>query len=97
MEFYLAFYELIKDDLLKTVRESQSSGKVLGSLNTSFLCLIPKTQEGASFDDYRPIANYNLIYKLISKIIARRIKLEINSLIFEEQFEFLHNKDIHDG
>ena len=45
VEFYIGFYDLIKKDILEVVRESQESGKVLGSLNSNFLSLIPKKQK----------------------------------------------------
>ena len=97
IEFYLGFYDLLKDDLLKVFRESQSSGKVLSSLNSTFIALIPKKQSPLNFGDFRPIPCCNLIYKIISKIIAQRIKPILNIIISEEQFGFLHNRQIHDA
>jgi hypothetical protein len=96
MEFYVGFYELLKDDLLKVVRESQSSGKVLGCLNSTFLALIPKNQSGRSFSDYHLISCCNIIYKIISKVIAYRLKLMLSDVISKEQFGFLSNLQIHD-
>ena len=54
-EFFLGFYELIKGDLLKVIKESQRSGKVLGALNATFITLIPKKNKGETFEDFRPI------------------------------------------
>jgi hypothetical protein len=42
VEFFLGFYDLIKEDLLKVIQESQQSGKIIGSFNNTFLKLIPK-------------------------------------------------------
>ena len=42
IDFYLGFYDLMKNDILEVVRESQESGKVLGSINSTFLSLIQK-------------------------------------------------------
>jgi hypothetical protein len=55
VEFFLVFYDLMKADLLKVVRESQRSRKILGSLNSTFITLIPKKKDGLSFGDLRPI------------------------------------------
>jgi len=52
MEFFLCFYDLLKEDLLKVVRESQRIGKFLGSFNSTFITLIPKKQYGVTFRDY---------------------------------------------
>jgi hypothetical protein len=70
VEFFKHFYDSIKDDLLLTIRESHKVGKFHGSINSNFLCLVPKKQDVVSFGDYRPIFCYNAIYKIISKIIS---------------------------
>ena len=79
------------------VRESQESGKVLGSINSTFLTLIPKKQKPQSFDEFRPISCCNMIYKIIAKVLALRIKPVLSEIITEEQFGFLNNKKIHDA
>ena len=50
IEFFQGFYDLVKEDLLKTVQESQRDGKVFGALNSTFLALIPKKQNPSSFE-----------------------------------------------
>jgi len=74
IEFYIGFFDLVGDDLWKLVEESKSSGKVLGAINSTFIDLIPKIKEPSSFGNFRPISLCNLGYKLISKIIANRLK-----------------------
>jgi hypothetical protein len=69
----------------------------LGTLNRNFLALIPPKKESSSFEDFRPISCCNLIYKLISKIIANHLKPILSELILEEQFGFLFNRQIHDA
>jgi hypothetical protein len=96
VEFFKAFYDLLKEDLLLMIRESQKEGRVHGPLNTTFLCLIPKKQCPSSFEDYRPIACCNVVYKLITKIISRRLRPMLSEIIGEEKFGFLHNRQIHD-
>jgi hypothetical protein len=97
VEFFKSFYDLLKDDLLLLVRESQREGKIYGPLNATFLCLIPKKQNSEMFEDYRPISCCNVVYKLIAKIIARRLRPLLSEIIGEEQFGFLQNRQIHDA
>jgi hypothetical protein len=51
IEFYIGFYELLKDDLLKVVQESKRSGKLLGAMNSTFLALTPK-EEVIAFEEH---------------------------------------------
>jgi hypothetical protein len=62
VEFYLGFFELIKEDLKKVVNESRSLGKIWPTFNKTFLDLIPKKIYSSSFEDFRPISCCNLIY-----------------------------------
>jgi hypothetical protein len=48
VEFFKCFYDFLKEDLLLIVRESQRNGKVLGSFNSTFLCLIPPPKKMVS-------------------------------------------------
>ena len=84
VEFYLGFYEKLNNDILEVVKESQRSCKVLGSLNSTFLTIIPKNQKVQSFDDFRPISCCNMIYKIRAKFIALTIKPILSEIIFEE-------------
>ena len=95
-EFFLGFYDLIKKDILAVVQESRKSGKVLGSMNNTFIALIPKKHKCEAFEDYIPISCCNMIYKVIAKIIAQRIKPILSKVITEEQFGFLQNRQILD-
>eukprot|EP01018_Ginkgo_biloba_P003770 Gb_15008 [translate_table: standard] len=74
VEFFLGFYEVIEEDLMSVIEESRSSGRILAAFNTTFIALIPKSDNPSSFDEYRPISLCNCIYKIIAKIIARRVK-----------------------
>jgi hypothetical protein len=89
VEFYLHFFDLVGPDLLELVEDNKLHGKVIGALNSTFLTLIPKEDTSSSFGDYRPIALCNLCYKLISKIIATRIKPILSRILSKEALGFL--------
>lgn len=95
MEFFLAFFDLIGDDLLKLVMEVKDKGKITGSMNSTFLALIPKVDHLDSFGDFRPISLCNLVYKVVAKTLAIRIKPLLLCYITNEQFCFLKNRHIH--
>jgi hypothetical protein len=97
VEFFLHFYDLIVDDLLEVVEDTHISGMVNRSLNSTFIALIPKVNGPASFGDFRSIALCNLCYKIITKILAKRIKPILSRTLSEEQFGFLKGRQIIDA
>lgn len=97
IEFFSHFYELFKNDMLRMVEASRISGNVNSALSATFLVLIPKKDKSSSFLDYRPIALCNSLYKIISKIIADRMKVVLNSFISKEHHAFLKDRLILDA
>jgi len=89
----LAFIYLLGDDLLGIVEESRKQG----TLNATFLALIPKCENLGSFGYFRTIALCNLAYKIITKNIANIIKSTLSYGISKEQFGFLEGRKITDA
>jgi hypothetical protein len=92
IEFYLGFFNLIGQDVLKVVEESRVNGHIHDPLNSTFISLIPKSDNPSSFDDFRPIYLCNCLYKIISKVISRRLKIILSRNISSEQFGFFGGK-----
>jgi hypothetical protein len=97
VEFYLHFFDLVGPDLLELVEDNRLRGKVIGAINSTFLTLIPKSDIPTTFGDFRPISLCNLCYKLISKIIATRIKPFLSRILSIEQLGFLKGRQILDA
>jgi len=91
-EFFIFFFDLVGEDLLQMVEDSRLKGHISGSLNSTFLVLIPKTDSSLSFNDYRPISLCNLVYKLISKVIANQIKPFLGRRLSADQLGFLKGR-----
>jgi len=83
--FFHEFWELINTEVWELVEESRSMHWILPSLNATFLSLILKGDEPNMPDKYKPIALCNVIYKLISKILANRLKPLLPLLISPEK------------
>lgn len=70
IEFFLSFFDLVGWDLLVVAEESRHKGHVSGALNATFISLIPKCDNPKSFDNFCRIPLFNLVYKIISKVIS---------------------------
>jgi hypothetical protein len=60
-------------------------------------CLIPKSDNPLSLDEFRPISLCNCIYKVVAKVIARRLKDLLSEKVSKEQFGFLEGRKIHEA
>jgi len=73
IEFYLGFYDLLGNDVLKVVEETRINGHIHEPINSTFIALIHKANN-PSFDDFWPISLCNCLCKIISKVINKRLK-----------------------
>eukprot|EP00253_Pinus_taeda_P005945 PITA_05945 len=95
--FFHAFWDLIKMEVWQIVEESRALRWLLPSLNSTFITLIPKEENSITPDKFRPIALCNVIYKVISKVIANRLKPLLPMLISLEQSGYVEGRQIMDG
>jgi hypothetical protein len=87
---------MIKEEVLEIIEDSRSSGQVLLALNATFLTLIPKEEQITHPKQFRPIALCNVIYKIVTKVITRELKLILQWIISPEQSNYVEGRQILD-
>eukprot|EP00253_Pinus_taeda_P011321 PITA_11321 len=97
INFFKACWQTIKSEIWEVVEDSRCSGSILKSINSTFLALIPKEENAHTPEKFRPIALWNVIYKIISKVIANRLKPILPNLISEEQSGYVEGRQILDN
>lgn len=72
--FYKFFWHVVGEDITIVVLRALNSGIVPESINTTFISLIPKIKSPKKVLDFRPVSLCNVVYKLIAKLVANRLK-----------------------
>ena len=70
---------------------------LLNLLNDTNVTLIPKIIKPEHVSHFRPIGLCNFAYKIISKILANRLRLCLDECISQNQSAFVPGSVIHDN
>ena len=95
--FFQSFWRLIGDDVSKAVLDFLNSCHIPKEFNFTYVTLIPKMKNPKKISEFRPISLCNVIYKLISKVLANCLKPLLPSIVSENQSAFQASKVITDN
>lgn len=86
--FYQKNWEITKGKIISSIQHIFHTGEILVSWGDTLLCLIPKLENAYKASHFRPLGLCNTHYKILTKILANRIKPYLPSLIspFQEAF-----------
>jgi hypothetical protein len=65
--------------------------------NVTFVSLIPKKAEAMEIKDFRPISLIGGMYKIISKVLANRLKSVLGKIVSHSQIAFIKVRQILDS
>ncbi|GKC86679.1 cysteine-rich receptor-like protein kinase, partial [Tanacetum coccineum] len=89
-------HNVIKNDTVDFFREFHVKGRFSMALNNYFIALIPKKLCLQDLNDFRPISLISSIHKVLSKVLAGRIKAVMESVIGGSHFAFMKRRQILD-
>lgn len=95
--FYRHHQDIIKSGLFSYINNFFEQNKLDHKLNQTHICLIPKIESPVTIKDFRPISVVNVAYKIISKILAERLKPQLHKIIFDNQSAFIPERLITDN
>ncbi|KAI0500636.1 hypothetical protein KFK09_018852 [Dendrobium nobile] len=90
--FYRKSWHLIGLQVFNAVSNFFSTGSLPRGVKATAIALIPKSSHASSINDYRPISLCNVLYKIVAKIIANRLKIVLPHIIHESQSGFISNR-----
>ncbi|KAL2633604.1 hypothetical protein R1flu_005083 [Riccia fluitans] len=97
VEVLREIWDEISPCCLEFIQEAWHS-KLIGNFNTgAIIKLLPKSERQEELCNWHPILLLNLAYKLVGRILAKRLKSIIPKLVDEEQIGFIHERSITDN
>nr|KYP57260.1 Transposon TX1 uncharacterized [Cajanus cajan] len=93
-KFIKSFWETVKEDIVRMMKEFHANGKLPKGTNSTFITLIPKVDDPQTLGDYRPISLVGCLYKILAKILANRLKKVLPSVIDDRQSAFLEGTNL---
>ena len=94
-EFYCTFWPVLGGWVVNALNESYDRGVLSSSQRQGVITLIEKEgKDNLNIKNYRPITLLNVDYKILSKVLAKRIKEVLGEIIHSDQVGYIKNRNI---
>jgi hypothetical protein len=95
--FFQDNWPIVGEEVCQAIFTSLNSGILNTDLNFTYIALIPKKQDASIVSDFRPISLCNVLYKIISKVLANKLKEILPKIISATQSAFIPGRLITDN
>lgn len=95
--FFQKYWSIVGKDIVLLVRNFFTEGIFPEGLNVTNLVLIPKKKNPVTVGDLRPISLCNVLAKVITKVMANRLKVLLDVVVLETQSAFIPGRLISDN
>lgn len=89
--FFQKYWHIVGSYVTNAILSVLHSGHLLHKMNYTHIVLIPKINEHKYVSDYQPISLGNVVYRIVSKVLANRLKLILPCVISDWQSAFVPN------
>ncbi|XP_019165702.1 PREDICTED: uncharacterized protein LOC109161665 [Ipomoea nil] len=91
------FWDVVGGDVSDHIVNCLNTHSFPARLNDTNIILIPKKKSPELVSDYRPIALSNVVYRIMAKVIAARMKPLMGEIISDTQSAFISDRLITDN
>lgn len=95
--FFQSNWDTVGDKIITEVQSFFISGILPKKINHTHVRLIPKVTSPQKVSEYRPIALCSVYYKIIAKLLAKRLQPVLHTCISENQSAFVPQRAISDN
>ncbi|KAI0522856.1 hypothetical protein KFK09_005241 [Dendrobium nobile] len=90
--FYKSAWHIIGPYVCKAIKSFFLKCYMPNGVKSTALAIIPKHKNATAITDYRPIALCNVLYKIIAKVLAVRLKPVMNLIVMDNQGGFVKSR-----
>ncbi|CAM8901772.1 unnamed protein product [Rhodiola kirilowii] len=95
--FYQSNWSTVGRDVVKEVLECLNEGVLKPEWNETLIVLVPKVKKVERMEELRPISLCNVVMKIVTKVLANRLKELLPSVISQNQSAFVEGRLITDN
>lgn len=95
--FFQTYWNVVGDDVVRCCQNFMATGELPCDVNKTIVCLIPKTKQPQKMTDLRPISLCNVLIRIVSKVMANRLKDCLAMLISDKQSAFVEGRLLTDN
>jgi hypothetical protein len=95
--FLKRFWNMLGEDLTDEVLHTVNNASILEGWNDTTIVMIPKVENPDKVAQFRPISLYNVVYKVISRLLSSRLKVILPEIISHHQSAFVPGRLITDN
>ncbi|XP_019177735.1 PREDICTED: uncharacterized protein LOC109172940 [Ipomoea nil] len=95
--FFQLHWDILGTEVVSFCHNFLTSGQLPASVNETHIVLIPKTKHPELMSEFRPISLCNVLYRILAKVLANRLRGVLDSIISNAQSAFIPGRSIVDN
>ncbi|KAL6134561.1 hypothetical protein ACLB2K_066792 [Fragaria x ananassa] len=95
--FYQNCWQEVKESVIPMIQACFNDGNNLNFINHTNIALIPKVENPSKVNDFKPISLCNVSYKILTKILVKRLRPLLEKCISKNQGAFDPGRAIQDN